>query len=179
MGYQQGGAGMESQRMGSQQTGQQAGGQLQTGAQGQTGGQLQAGQQIGQQSSGSRSAQEMEMTRQEGLSGTHQEALQGIAEAIQVCAWCADQCVQEASPEMTQCIRLCEDVAELGEAAHVLLARNSQYSTPLLGTLRQAMEACANECARQAHGHCQDCATTLDRVANSITQFTGQTGQQL
>lgn len=133
------------------------------------------------------------MTRQEGLSGTHQEALQGIAEAIQVCAWCADQCVQEASPEMAQCIRLCEDVAELGEAAHVLLARNSRYSTPLLGTLQQAMEACANECARHAHRHCQDCATTLDRVANSITQFTGggqsggagmqqftgQTGQQL
>lgn len=140
------------------------------------------GQQMsGGQQAGGQQMQGMGMTRQEGLSQTHQQALMQVTEAIEACAWCADQCIQMADPNMLQCIEYCEDVQEIGEAGHVLLARNSQHSIPALQTLQQAMQACADECRQHNHAHCQDCAQTLDQTIQAVAQLTsgGQGGAQM
>jgi len=134
------------------------------GTAGQQGGQTQGGQQPGYRLQDVQSPQEA-------------EAMNAITRAIEICEWCADQCVAEGNPDMAECIRLCEDVSEIGEVSQVLLSRKSNYSTPVLQTLEQAMQACAQECSRHNRGHCQDCAAVLGQSLNAIQQLTGSMGQ--
>lgn len=136
--------------------GQGAGGTTQ---QGQAGG---AGQQsaVGQQPNAG------------GQQGTIDVAT-AIARAVEVCAYCADQCIRDADPGMVECIRLCEDVTELGEAALVLVPRDSRYAGQVLGTFQQAATDCAMECSRHPAGHCQECATVLEQTVNTVQQSGG------
>jgi len=140
-----------------QQAGQMQGGQMQ-------GGQMQGGQQTGYRLQDVQSPQEAAATT-------------AITRAIEICEWCADQCIAEGNGNMAECIRLCEDVSEIGEASQVLLSRRSNYSTQLLQTLQQAMQACAQECSRHDRAHCQDCATVLGQSIHSIQQLTDPSGQ--
>jgi len=100
-----------------------------------------------------------------------------VARAMDVCGWCADQCIQEADPMMAECIRLCEDMTELGEAVLALLPRNSRYSTDLLQVYQQAIQACARECSQHPHAHCQECAATLGRASQTVQQYMGMLTQ--
>jgi hypothetical protein len=151
----------------------------------------QTGQSMGQQQMGT--------TGQQGQQGGYrlqdvqspQEAatMNAITRAIEVCEWCADQCVAEGNANMAECIRLCEDVSELGESSQVLLSKKSNYSTQVLQTLEQAMQACAQECSRHNRAHCQDCASVLGQSLHAVQQLTrgggmqqqrtGQIGQQM
>lgn len=105
-------------------------------------------------------------------------ALMSVAEAIEVCEWCADQCIQEANPEMIECIRLCEDVSELGEATQVLTARQSRYGQSVARSFLQAVQACAQECARHQASHCQECAQVLQQTAQQCQQLLQGASQQ-
>jgi len=100
-----------------------------------------------------------------------QSAIDGITQSIQVCSWCAEQCIRDANPGMIECIRLCHDVAELGEVAQVLLPRQSNFAPQVLQTFMQAAQACAQECAQHQHVHCQDCAQVLNQAVDSIQQY--------
>jgi len=100
-----------------------------------------------------------------------QAAIDSITQSIQVCSWCAEQCIREANPGMTECIRLCHDVTELGGVAQVLLPRQSNFAPRILQTFVQAAQACAQECAHHQHVHCQDCAQTLNQAVDSIQQY--------
>lgn len=161
MGGQQGTMQGAGQRTGQMQGGQMMGGQ-QTGQM--TGGQQTAGMQRGQQGG---------LRLQEAQSPQEAEAINAITRAIEICEWCAEQCIVEGNANMAECIRLCEDVSEISEASQVLLTRKSNYSTSVLQTLEQAMQACAQECGQHNRGHCQDCATVLGQALNSISQLTG------
>lgn len=99
------------------------------------------------------------------------EAVHAIARAIQVCEWCADQCIQEADPNMVECIRLCEDVSELGESALTLVPRQSRFAGQQLDAFLQAAQACAAECGRHSHGHCQECAQVLQGTTQSVGSY--------
>jgi len=101
-------------------------------------------------------------------------ALSNVAQAIEVCEWCADQCVQEADPNMIECIRLCEDVAELGETVLALAPRNSRYTQSVLQAFQQAIQACAQECGRHQAMHCQECAQVLSQVTRATQQLQQQ-----
>lgn len=103
-------------------------------------------------------------------------AMNAITRAIEVCEWCADQCIADGGAHMAECIRLCEDVSEIGEASQVLLARRSNFSTPVVGTLVQAMQACAQECSRHDRAHCQDCTAVLGQSIDAIQPLLGTTG---
>ena len=104
---------------------------------------------------------------------THEQqvATEYITRAIQVCEWCANQCLELGNPNMAECIRLCEDVSELGEVALTLLPRNSRYTQPHLQTLQNALQACAQECSQHQHAHCQECAQVLPEAIQSLQQF--------
>ena len=104
-------------------------------------------------------------------------ALTNVAQAIEVCGWCADQCIQEANPHMIECIRLCEDVVELGEATLALTPRNSRFSQSVAGTFQRAVQACAQECSSHPHAHCQECAQILSQVGNATQQLVQPSGQ--
>jgi len=120
----------------------------------------QGGQQMGQR------LQDVETPQQ-------QAAVDNIAWAIQVCEWCADQCIQLADPNMVECIRLCKDVSEFGKTALTLIPRNSRYTQQHLQTFQQALQACAQECSQHHHSHCQECAQVLPQTVQSIQRYTG------
>ena len=74
---------------------------------------------------------------------------------------CADACAAE-NMDMSQCIRLCLDVADICEAAtRVGLRRTGSNPEILRETLElcaRACDACATECERHDHEHCKLCA---------------------
>lgn len=165
-----------SQKQPQYQTGSQVG--QQSGSQGagsqQWSGQQWTGQGGGQQWSGQGGGGQF----QGRLSQQQRSALMQVAEAVEVCGWCADRCIQHADPNMIECIRLCEDVVELGETTLALLPRNSRHGQSVLQTFQQAAQACAQECGRHEHAHCQECARVLQQVASATQQLTQSTGQQ-
>lgn len=105
--------------------------------------------------------------------------IEGVVQSINACGWCADQCVQLADKNMVECVRLCEDVTEIGEAALVLLSRRSRNTATVLQAFEQAAEACAVECSQHQHEHCQECVEALDYAIDSIQQYLGVGSQQM
>ena len=135
-----------------------------------------------QQSTGAQTGQQYGQT-QGGMSqggsqqqpGQPQQLAESIARAIDVCGWCADQCIQESNPQMVECIQLCEDVTEIGEAAIALLPKNSRFAGSILQTFQQAVQACAKECGQHDRSHCQECAQVLGQTMQEIQQGMGTT----
>lgn len=157
-----------SQQQPQQRTKQQVGGQAQQAMGGQP--QQMAGQQQ-QQAPG---------VRLQDVQGPQERAaVDALVRAIEVCEFCAEQCIQLGDPNMTECIRLCEDVSELGEVALTLIPRNSRYTQDILRTFEQAAQACAQECGRHMHSHCQECATVLGQTLDTIKQFSQSKPQQV
>jgi len=101
-----------------------------------------------------------------------------VAQSVAVCGWCADQCITMAAPHMAECIRMCEDVVEIGEALLAVAPRSSRYTADLARTFAQAAQACAQECGQHSESHCQECASLLPEAAQSAQQLTMQGGQQ-
>lgn len=100
---------------------------------------------------------------EEGLSPDMQTALREFAEAVKVCEWCADSCIDEG-PQMAECIRLCRDVADIASLNAQLLSRNSVFEPQAAELFVTVAEACIRECAQHSHRHCQACADVLDRA---------------
>lgn len=130
---------------------------------------------------GMQGSQQMGLRYQDATSPQDQAAVDTLAWAIQVCEWCADECIQLADPNMTECIRLCRDVSDLGRAALGLMPRRSRHAQQHLQTVLQAVQACAQECGHHQHTHCQECAQALGQAAATIEQCMqgGQVGSQM
>jgi hypothetical protein len=150
-------------------TGQQMGGGQPMG-----GGQQMGGQQMGGQQTGGGT----NMALQDVETPQQRQAIESITRAMQVCGWCAEQCIQKADPMMIGCIRSCEDVIELGETALALTPRQSQFAPSTLQTFAQAAEACAQECGQHRDAHCRECAQVLPQAAQAARQLSGEIGQQ-
>jgi len=136
---------------------------------GQTAGQPQQYQQ--QQQSGGVQRQDAGQLPQQ-----YRQGLDAVAQAIEVCGWCADKCIEEANPNMVECIKLCEDVVEIGETVLALGPRSSRFTAELVQTFERAAQACAQECGQHSHSHCQECAAVLPQAARITRQLSGQGG---
>jgi hypothetical protein len=130
----------------------------------QIGQQPQLGQQPGQFDQ--QGAVQMGGTLEESISDEMRVALHDFVQAANVCEWCAEKCIDEG-PEMAECIRLCRDVADLASLNAKLVARDSVFGPEVAEVFAQAAEACAEECARHPHKHCQECASVLPRAARA------------
>jgi alkylhydroperoxidase family enzyme len=106
------------------------------------------------------------------------ELINDVTRTIQVCEWCADQCIQKGERHMVECIRLCEDVSELGQTVLALVPRQSRFTGQVLQAFQQAVQACARECGQHRDAHCQDCAQVLGKTSESIRQFQQSTLQR-
>jgi len=60
------------------------------------------------------------------LKDIEQECMDNCFEAVQACEWCADECLDE-DMDMSRCIRLCRDVADLASDHARFMARDSNY----------------------------------------------------
>lgn len=130
----------------------------------------QTGQTYGQTQSGIASRPS---SQQQGMGHQSQQLADSISRAVEVCGWCADQCIQESNPQMTECIRLCHDVTEIGETALAMVPRSSRFGQSILQTFQQAVQACAQECSQHDRDHCQECARVLGDTIQTLQQGMG------
>jgi len=144
----------------------------------QYGSQQQVGQMGGATSGGQGMGQQMGARLQDVETPQQRTALDGVQRAMAVCGWCADQCIQHGDTNMAECIRLCEDVVELGETVLALVPRNSRYAATTLQAFQQAARECAHECSYHRHAHCQECAQMLGGVTEATQSFLASFGQQ-
>jgi hypothetical protein len=52
------------------------------------------------------------------------ESLEAFDRTVEIAEWCADKCI-ESGPQMSECARLCEDLADLASLNEKLIARDS------------------------------------------------------
>lgn len=99
--------------------------------------------------------------------GRKEDCIDNCLEATQACEWCADECIELGDPEMSRCIRLCRDVADIANLHARFMARGSAYEAELAGICAELCEDCATECDQFDHEHCRVCADVLRRCAES------------
>lgn len=157
------------QQQGYGQSGGQIGGQGGT----QFGGQQQPG---GQQTQFGGPQQPMDIKLEEGLTEEMRVVLHDLVQSATACEWCAERCVDEG-PEMAECLRLCRDVADLATLNVQLISRDSVFGPEAIEVFASAAEACAQECARHGHRHCQECAEQLSRAVQSTRKMLASFGQ--
>jgi Domain of Unknown Function (DUF326) len=98
----------------------------------------------------------------------------------QSCTACADACLGEPDvAELTRCIRLNLDCADVCEATGKILSRQTEAQTDLLiaivQTCVEACRVCAEECERHAahHEHCRVCAEACRRCEQACEAALG------
>lgn len=170
---QQYGAGVEGQQFqGGQQYGQ---GAQQAQFQG-TQPQFQQGG-YGTTAGGAQAQPSMDIKLEEGLTDEMRVALHDFIQSATACEWCAERCIDHG-PEMAECLRLCRDVADLATLNAQLIARDSVFGPEAAQVFANAAEACAQECSRHSHRHCQECAEVLSRAVRSTRKMLNSFGQQ-
>lgn len=133
-----------------------------TGQQSLTTGPQSVGGQV-QQSPPGQQGQQIGGTLDQALSPEMQQSLQQFFEASKACEWCAERCIDEG-PQMSECIRLCRDVADIASMNARFISRDSVFGPELAQLFIQTAEECAQECSRHSHEHCQQCARSLTRA---------------
>ena len=93
------------------------------------------------------------------------------------CTACADACLgEETVQQLTQCIRLdldCADVcAATGSVATRRTGSNEETIRPMLQACAAACRVCGNECERHAghHEHCRICAESCRRCEQACRE---------
>lgn len=96
------------------------------------------------------------------------ELIKKIDICVAACNFCASSCLKEDSVKMmAKCIALDMDCADVCRTTSVLLARNSDHAKHLLKECIELCEACAAECSKHEHDHCQACAKACRECAEA------------
>ncbi len=96
------------------------------------------------------------------------ELIKKLDICIAACNFCAASCLKEEHVQhMTSCIALDMDCAEVCRTTAVLLARDSKHGKHLLKECIELCDACAEECGRHEHAHCQACAKACRECADA------------
>lgn len=98
------------------------------------------------------------------------DCVEACYECVQACTTCADACLAEAGvADLTRCIRLDLDCADVCEVTGRLLSRQAHPDMELLRAQLQACiracRVCAEECERHREhmDHCRMCAEACRR----------------
>lgn len=120
--------------------------------------------------------------------GTHPQARGNTNDALircveecyacaSVCVACADACLgEDMVKQLTQCIRLNLDCADICAATGSLATRRTGSNEEIIKLMLQACaaacRACGDECERHAghHEHCQICAQSCRRCEQSCQE---------
>lgn len=101
----------------------------------------------------------------------HAAALEALYQCAAHCRLCADACLAEDNVEsMVRCIRGDLDCAAICEATAQVIAQPGSSGAPWREQLEVAItmaEACAEECGKHDHTHCQECATACREAAEA------------
>lgn len=124
--------------------------------------------------------QDMISTHPDVKGNTNDALIRCIEECFdcaQACTSCADACLGEASvQQLTQCIRLNLDCADVCAATGVLSTRrtgsNEDVIRAMLEACALACRICGDECDRHAgeHEHCRICAESCRRCGEACDE---------
>ena len=128
------------------------------------------------------------------MSRTHPTANGSVSNALirciedcydcaQVCTACADACLAEdMAKDLSQCIRLNLDCADVCETAGAVASRrtgsNDAVVRRLIETCAEACRLCGDECERHAteHQHCRICAEACRECETACRSAAGAIG---
>jgi uncharacterized protein DUF326 len=97
-------------------------------------------------------------------------AIEALSDCAQACTACADDCLsEEMVAELTKCIRLDLDCADVCTATLRVVSRQTDYDANVTRSVLEACvvtcRSCGDECERHAemHEHCRVCAEACRR----------------
>jgi len=115
------------------------------------------------------------MQLDQALTPEMEAALDAAHQALEVCEWCAERCIDHG-PEMSECVRRCRDVAELAALHAKFIARDSVFGPDVATTFVAAAQECARECSTHAEPHCQECAQVLSQAVQATQAMLSSLG---
>jgi len=105
-------------------------------------------------------------------------AIDALSDCAQACTACADDCLSEGMvAELTKCIRLDLDCADVCTVTLRVASRETEYDAnvtrPLLEACVAAFRSCGDECERHAemHEHCRVCAEACRRCQQACDEL--------
>jgi hypothetical protein len=100
------------------------------------------------------------------------DACNACAEA---CGDCAKSCLFEPNRhELTRCIQLDLDCAEICQLAATYMARDSELAGEICALCARVCEWCAEECERHDMDHCRRCAESCRQCARECAALPGR-----
>ncbi|GKU85190.1 four-helix bundle copper-binding protein [Niallia sp. NCCP-28] len=93
------------------------------------------------------------------LDEKEQQLVRSLQECMIACNHCLNECLAETHVEMMlDCIRLDRECAEFCSYLEQAVIRKSPFVHALTSLCISICEACAKECQKHEHRHCQYCA---------------------
>lgn len=104
--------------------------------------------------------------------------IDALSDCAQACTACADDCLsEEMVAELTKCIRLNLDCADVCTATLRVVSRQTDYDANVTRSVLQACitvcKSCGDECGRHAqmHEHCRVCAEACRRCEQACNDL--------
>lgn len=102
----------------------------------------------------------------------HQQIIKTLHDCMEACNYCYDACLNEDhSHDMSDCIRLDRECADICHYLESAIARNSPFVQELAIVCAKICEACGEECKKHDMEHCQQCADACFKCANACRQL--------
>src|SRR4051812_13326381 len=102
----------------------------------------------------------------------HQPCIEACYACAQTCDHCATECLSESNvSEMSECIRLDIDCADICRLAAAYMARGSAFINAICKVCADVCDACGKECAKHDEAHCQECAKACRRCAEECRKM--------
>ena len=110
-------------------------------------------------------------------------ALEDFNDVTHVAEWCAVRCAREG-PQLADCARVCEDIAELAELNEKLIARDSMFGPEIAETFVRVAQQGLPEIQQhqQAHPHVTETISVINRAidsCNTLLQMGTRPTQQM
>lgn len=99
---------------------------------------------------------------------TLQASIEKCFACAAACEHCATACLDESDVAgMKDCIKLDMDCADMCRFAASVMARGSAFAGDVCTLCAGICEACAAECGKHDHDHCQACAEACKQCAEA------------
>lgn len=102
----------------------------------------------------------------------NEKLIHALGNCINHCNYCADACLSEDNvAKMVDCIRTDRVCAEVCAALNQVLATGYKDVNDLVKYCIKVCEACAEECGKHDHDHCQECAKACNNCVSACKEF--------
>ncbi|TCI30059.1 four-helix bundle copper-binding protein [Exiguobacterium sp. SL-10] len=93
--------------------------------------------------------------------------LETLHDCVETCNYCLESCLEEHDVKMmVDCIRLDRECAAICSFLAEAMTRDSAFVPELARACAVVCKACAQECEKHKHEHCQECARVCFECAS-------------